>query len=77
MQAHHVGCCYRAGGHVGVHIVSHVGGRAAGGQVGVVAQVDALAFGGNGVGAKALAGQASVGVATCGVAWLSSGGTQK
>ena len=61
MQAHHVGGRHGARGHVGVHVVGHVGGRAAGGQVGVVAQVDALALGGHGVGAKALAGQAGVG----------------
>jgi hypothetical protein len=34
-----------ARGHLGVHVVGHVGGGAAGGQVGVVAQDHALALG--------------------------------
>src|SRR6218665_2892521 len=45
-------------GHLGVHVVGHVGGAAAGREVGVVAQGHAAAFGRHGVGAQTLAGQA-------------------
>jgi hypothetical protein len=50
VQAHHLGGGHGAGGHFGVHVVGHVGGGAAGGQVGVVAQDDALALGGHRIG---------------------------
>ena len=43
VQAHHLGGGHRARGHIGVDFVGHVGGAAAGREVGVVAQHDALA----------------------------------
>jgi len=63
VQAHHLGCGHGACGDLGVHIVGHVGGRATGGQVGVVAQHHALALLGHGLGRQALqceAGQRNV-----------------
>ena len=50
-----------AGGNGGMHVIGHVGGTAAGGQVGVVAQHHALALGGNAVRGEPFAGQAPQG----------------
>ena len=46
VQSHHFGCRYGARSNRGVHVVGHVGGSAAGGQVGVVPQVHPLALDG-------------------------------
>jgi hypothetical protein len=61
VQAHHLGGSHGAGGHFGVHVVGHVGGGAAGGEVGVVAQDDALALGGHRIGRQVLRSQAGHG----------------
>ena len=58
VQAHHLRRGHSARRYVGVYIVGHVGSRAAGGQVGIAAQNDALAFGGYGIGRQTLVGQA-------------------
>ena len=61
VQPHHLRGGHRAGRHFGVHIVGHIGGRAAGGQIGVVAQVHALALVGHRIGVKALLAQTGQG----------------
>ena len=58
IEAHHVRCRYGTCGDVGVDVVRHVGGRAAGGEVGIVAQINALSFGRDALGVEALRGQA-------------------
>jgi hypothetical protein len=45
IEADHLRRFHRARSHFRMHVVGHVGGGAAGRQVGVVAQDDALAFG--------------------------------
>ena len=57
VQAHHLRGSDSARGHVGVHIVGHIGGGAAGAQVGVVAQHDTLAFFRHALRVQALQGQ--------------------
>ena len=61
VQAHHLGGSNGAGGHFGVHVVRHVGGGATGGEVGVVAQDDALALRRNGIRREVLRSQAGHG----------------
>ena len=58
IESHHACGSHGTGCHFRVHAVGDIGGGAAGGQIGVVAQGDALAFGGHGVGIKPLACQA-------------------
>ena len=54
VQAYHLSGGHGAGGQRRMHIVGHVGGDAAGAQVGVVAQNHAAALGGNGLGRHVL-----------------------
>ena len=58
IQPDHLRGHHRTCGHLGVHIVGHVGGRAAGGQIGVVAQHDTRPFGRHTVSIQALLFQA-------------------
>ena len=58
IQPYHARCGHGTRGYIGVHIVGDIGGRAAGGQVGVVAQIDALSLDGNRVGFKSLRSEA-------------------
>ena len=61
MQAHHVRRCHRPCGYIGMHVIGHIGGRSAGGQISVVTQIYALAFVRNRVCLKTLAAQATAG----------------
>ena len=54
VQADHLGRCNGTQCHFRVHVIGHVGGRATRGEIGVVAQNHACAFGRHGVGFKAL-----------------------
>lgn len=61
VQTDHAGCGDAAGRHFGVNVVGHVGGGAACGQVGVVAQDNAAAFVGHRIHSQVLLGQAGFG----------------
>ena len=61
IESHHLRSSHRTRGHLGVDIVGDVGGRAAGRQVGVVAQGNACALDRHRVGLETLAGQAAQG----------------
>ena len=61
VQPHHLRGRHGARRHVGVHIIGDVGGRAASGEVGVVAQDDALALGRDRVGRQPLCGETRYG----------------
>ena len=54
IEPHHLSGCNGAGCHLRVHVVGHIGGGAAGGEVGVVAQNHAHAFAGHRLGVQAL-----------------------
>ncbi len=60
VQPHHVRRSHGTGGYIGVYVIGYIGSRAAGRQIGVVAQVDALALGRNVIGLEALRGQTTV-----------------